>query len=428
MASTGGGLPIIYIWIVMFLSGFIAIALLAGARSTAMEAPHSQQNYGKITPKVVIVSMFYPEADVWYRDGSDSVPGNLLANNVSVPGLSPLYPNVHCNEQGDVCQITVGESEINAAATMTAFVLSGLFDLAQTYFLLAGIAGINPKLGTLGSVALSRFSVQVALQYEIDAREMPANFSTGYLPFGSYTPNQYPSIIYGTEVMEVNQNLRDAAVNLAQRAKLVDSAGIADYRAEYSTADDKYAAATNGPSILGCDSATSDVYYSGTLLSEGFENTTKLWTNQSSITYCVTAQEDGAILQALMRGTIWGRVDFSRAIVMRTGSDFDRPPPSTSAFQHLRLLDQNGFDVAIQNLYLAGMEIVKGIVADWDPTYSKGIKPTNYIGDIVGTLGGEPDFGFGSLFNGVGFTPLANTYVNLVRRGNLMGRRAGGWK
>ncbi|KAI2616162.1 NUP-domain-containing protein [Hypomontagnella submonticulosa] len=358
--------------------------------------------------------MFDPEADFWYENLPNTALGNVLANNISIPGLSPLYPHVHCTENGEICQLTAGESEINAATTMMAFVLSDQFDLRKTYFLSAGIAGISPKMGTLGSVALSRFSVQVALQYEIDAREMPANFSTGYLPYGAYMPYEYPSVIYGTEVMEVNENLRDAAAELATRAQLVTSTDTTDYCEYYRQGGETYAPATAGPSVIKCDAATSDVYYSGTLLSEAFENTTKSWTNQSALTYCVSAQEDSAVLQALMRAAVSGLVDFSRAIVMRTGSDFDRPPPSIGAFQHLRLLDLNGFEISIQNLYLAGLEIVKGVITDWDSTYSIGVKPTNYLGDILGTLGGQPDFGPGSVFGGVGISLASDTAPPVV--------------
>ncbi|KAI1771240.1 putative purine nucleoside permease [Hypoxylon cercidicola] len=420
----------------MLLFTLMTITLLAGARSLTAanavnEAPERKRSCGKIAPKVVIVSMFSPEADVWYTNSRNSSLGNLFANNITVPGLSPLFPHVHCNERREVCQLTMGESEINAATSMAAFVFSGLFDLTKTYFLSAGIAGVNPKLGTLGSVALSKYSVQVALQYEFDAREMPANFSTGYLPYGAYMPDEYPSIIYGTEVMELNENLRDAAAELAQKAELVDSPASADYRTKYVTSSGAYAAAVAGPSVIKCDSATSDVYYSGTLLSEAFENTTKIWTNQSTVTYCMSAQEDSAILEVLVRATVWGLVDFSRAIAMRTGSDFDRPPPSIGAFQHLRILDQNGFDIAIQNLYLAGVEIVEGIVAAWNTTYNEGIAPINYIGDIFGTLGGEPDFGSGSLFDGMGFSVESSGEIGLTKRRisqGRKGRRAGGWK
>lgn len=73
-----------------------------------------------------------------------------------------------------------------------------------------------------------------------------------------------------------------------------------------------------------------------------------------------------------------------------------------TAFDHLRGEDQNGFEIAIANLYLTGVEIVRGILKDWNCTYAAGIKPTNYVGDILGSLGGYPDFGLGGHFSGRG--------------------------
>ena len=40
------------------------------------------------------------------------------------------------------------------------------------------------------------------------------------------------------------------------------------------------------------------------------------------------------------------------------GSDFDRPPPGVTPFDNLRVVDQNGFGIAIDNIYKAGIEIV----------------------------------------------------------------------
>lgn len=337
-----------------------------------------------------------------------------MARNISAPGLSMLFPHVHCLEDYSVCQVTTGESEINAATTITALVLSGKFDLTKTYFLIAGIAGVNPKYGTLGSVALAKYAVQVALQYELDAREMPENFTTGYFAYGTNFPDQYPTTIYGTEVFEVNEALRDVAYDFAARATLADSPESAEYRARYLANGQAHKAATEPPSVIKCDSATSDAYYSGTLLSEAFENTTSVWTNGSGV-YCMTAQEDNATLEVMVRMAIEGLVDFARIIVMRTGSDFDRPPPGVTPFDHLRVLDQNGFAIAIDNIYNAGVEIVKGIVERWDCGFNEGIKPTNYVGDIFGSLGGEPDFGPGSLTDGAGVLPGGKT-GDLARR------------
>lgn len=232
-----------------------------------------------------------------------------------------LYPHIHCTGDYSICQVTTGEAEINAAATISAVVLSGKFDLTRTYWMVGGIAGVNPKFGTLGSVALSRYVIQVALQYEFDAREMPSNFTSGYFSYGTYLPNQYPTTIYGTEVIEVNNALREIAYTFATQANLSDNEDGAVYRAKYAPDGMAYAAATQKPSVIKCDSATSDVYYSGTLLSEAFENTTKVWTNGTG-EYCMTAQEDNASLEVLVRMAIEGLVDFSRVIVMRTGERY----------------------------------------------------------------------------------------------------------
>lgn len=261
---------------------------------------------------------FAPEADIWYKNLPSSGLGDLLAVNISAPGLSMLYPHVHCVKDHSICQVTTGESEINAASTVMAVVLSGKFDLTKTYWMIGGIAGVNPKWATLGSVALSRFAIQVALQYEFDAREMPENFTTGYLPYGTFYPDQYPTTIYGTEVFEVNEALRDIAFSYAIKANLSTSEESAAYGAKYAPEGPAYVAATRAPSVVKCDSATSDVYYSGTLLSEAFENTTTIWTNGSGV-YCMTAQEDNATLEVLTRLAIEGLVDFARIIVMRTG-------------------------------------------------------------------------------------------------------------
>ncbi len=62
---------------------------------------------------------------------------------------------------------------------MTALTFSPLFDFTKTYFMVAGIAGVSPRVATLGSVTFARYAIQVALQYEFDAREIPDNFTTG---------------------------------------------------------------------------------------------------------------------------------------------------------------------------------------------------------------------------------------------------------
>jgi len=248
-------------------------------------------------------------------------------------------------------------------------------------------------VGTLGSVTFARYAVQVALQYEFDARQIPADWSTGYVPQGSTFPQEYPLELYGTEVYEVNDDLRQLAMGFARTAKLNDSDTAVAYRAQYASVS-AFTAGAQAPSVIGCDVATSDVYFSGQILCEVFKNTTKLFTNGTG-EYCTTAQEDNATLEALLRGAVTNLVDFSRIIIMRTASDFDRSYSIETDIFNLLFAEPGGFDPSIRNIYLAGVKVVEGILDGWDRTFKKGIKPSNYVGDIFGSIGGTPDFGLG---------------------------------
>jgi purine nucleoside permease len=344
----------------------------------------------KLAPKVVIISMFDGEEAVWF-----GIPEfDILAQNITVTGFSTQFPAAHCTEDGSICQVVTAMGEINAAVTITSLWLSPVFDLTSTYFLVAGVGGINPEVATLGSVTLARYAVQVALQYEFDPREVPANFSTGYVPQGSHAPNEYPGDIYGTEVFEVNDALRKLAAGFARTAALNDSAEAVAYRALYETSEGIYKAGTQPPSVVECDVTTSDNWFSGRLLGEAFGNYTKVLTNGTGL-YCNTAQEDNATLEALLRGHIAGLVDFSRIIIMRTASDMDRPYPGEAATTNMWWSNQGGYPPALKNLYLAGIKIIEGIVGEWNETFAQGVNATNYVGNILGSTGGTPDFGPG---------------------------------
>ncbi|KAJ7699069.1 purine nucleoside permease [Mycena rosella] len=341
--------------------------------------------------------MFNSEAVQWYN-----IPEfNLLAQNITIPGFSPLFPDAHCTQDGAICQLTTGQAEINAASTISSLLNSPCFDLTSTYFVLGGIGGVSPRQATVGSVTFARYAVQGGLQHEFDAREKPAHFPSGYFAQGTRSPSQYPAWIDGTEVFEVNDALRKVAVGFAQTATLTDTDDCKDLRATYTSPE--FAAAAAPPAIAMCDTVTSDTYWSGALLAEAFENTTALLTNGTGV-YCSTQQEDNAILSALLRGAVFDLMDFSRVIVMRSGSDFDRPPAGGSAADNL-FAPTVGFPPALLNLRIAGIKIVQGIIAGWEETFKRGIVPTNYVGDILGSLGGQPDFGPGNVFGGKSARP-----------------------
>ncbi|KAK3115846.1 hypothetical protein LTR53_004405 [Teratosphaeriaceae sp. CCFEE 6253] len=394
----------------------LAASLLLSTASAALVPAKLQERALEwvVKPKVFIISMFVYEEEVWY-----GIPEfDILALNITVPGFSPEYPDAHCTADGEICQLTTGESEINAATTIASLVRYNRFDLTSTYFMVAGIAGVNPEVATICSVTFARYAVQVALQYEFSQFEIPTNFTSGYIPQGSKSPQEYPQSIYGTEVFEFNQDLQHMAAEFARKATLNDSDDAIVYRANYA-ASAAYAAGAAGPSVVECDVATSDVYYSGVILSEAFGNYTTLVTNGSGV-YCTTAQEDNATGEALLRAAVNKLVDFSRIIIMRTASDFDRPYPGEAATTNLFWAEQGAFGPAIENIYLAGREVIAGILDGWNSTFAAGVNATNYVGDIFATLGGEPDFGPYTYNN----NPVTKRDLNVRRNGAVKARRS----
>lgn len=227
------------------------IYILIAALLTLLSNTDAKKTFEKITPKVVIVTLFEPERNAWLSK-------TTFPRNVSIPGGSPLYPFASCDRKGDVCLITTGEGEINAAATMTAFLYNDRFDLRKSYVLVNGIAGINPHAGTVGSVSFARYALQFGLQFGIDPREMPKGWDSGNWNYGTTRPGKYPGMFYGSEIFELNTNLRDKIFDLAKNVSLYDNEAAQNDRKNYT-----FAPANKPPTILKGDVITSDLYFTG---------------------------------------------------------------------------------------------------------------------------------------------------------------------
>lgn len=331
--------------------------------------------YRDYSPKVFIVNMFSLEQAPFLERYN-------FTHKITIPGLSPLYNTIHCDENYELCEVTTGEGEINAASTLTALSLSPLFDLSRTFFLVAGIAGISPLKGTIGDVTFARFAIQI-LEYEVDARELPSNWTTGYFDHGTDEPNVYPGNIYGTEIFELNTNLRDRALELAESAFLYNGTEInEETRLSYY-----YSPANTTPKAIACDTLTGDTYYFGELLDQTFDNYTTLLTNGTG-NYCTSQQEDNATLEALIRAAAFGLVDFSRIVLMRTASDFtyDDNFSGNKTIEFFTEYDQGGITDSIVNLVYASDPFIRDVIENFED-YDNGLyAPSNYIGDYFNTL------------------------------------------
>jgi purine nucleoside permease len=307
--------------------------------------------------KVLIISMFAPEGQVW-------IDHLGLDEAIPIPGLSADYPAIHCNAD-DVCQMTTGMGHANAAASTMAILLSGRFDLRRAYILIAGIAGIDPTQGTTGTAAWARYVVDYGISWEIDAREMPADWPNGYIGIFTTGPGQKPSFDYRTELFQLNETLLQTVLSLTGAASLVDSPAAQAYRANYPGKP-----ANEPPKVVQCDTMAGDTWFSGNYLGERASSWTRTLTDGKGV-YCTTEQEDTATMNALTRGAQAGLVDLARVAILRTASDFDRPYPGQDAFAGLSA-DHGGFGPAIANLYAAGSPFVADVVAHW-PAWRRGV-------------------------------------------------------
>ncbi|CAN5197135.1 hypothetical protein BH09PSE6_BH09PSE6_05700 [soil metagenome] len=301
-------------------------------------------------PKVVIISMFGPEAEPW-------IAPLALTEEIRVDGLSPDYPAIRCNRD-DVCLLTTGMGHTNAAASTMALIASKRFDLTKTWFLVAGIAGIDPHRGTIGSAAWARWLVDFGIAHEIDPREAPKGWKTGYFGVLTKGPGEKPKFDYRTEVFQLDEALLQKALALSGSAVLEDSPKAQAYRQRY-----RGAPANQPPRVIQCDTAAGDTWFHGHRLGEHASEWTRLLTDGQGV-YCTTQQEDNATANVLQRAEASGLVDAKRLAVLRTGSNFDRPHPGQTAIQSLTS-DSGGFPIATANLVKAGKPLVDDIVARW---------------------------------------------------------------
>ncbi|KAM0426595.1 hypothetical protein ACHAPT_008289 [Fusarium lateritium] len=342
----------------------------------------------KISPKVFIIAMFYEESRNWLSPSS----AIQFPRKVRVPGLARGYEDIHVTEDDQVALLVVGTALINAALSISALTSSPLFSLSKTYFVLTGIAGVNPKRATIGSVAVAKFAVQVDTQLEFDAREVPSAWGSGYVPMGAHSPGGFPQILHGSEVFELNGELRDYALSVARTATLEDTPEAAKNRALWvGLPDDIFHAATQEPGIVEGDVLSSNTFWHGHRLSEAMEKVAKVYTSGQA-EYTMTAQEDNALLAGLLNASLQGKADFSRIILLRSASNFDRGHED-KLHELPFVMDKGGLGPSTRNLYLAALKVVQGILGGWSTRFETGVTPRNYVGDIFGSLGGVPSFG-----------------------------------
>jgi purine nucleoside permease len=339
------------------------LPLLLTSSALAGAAEQGAEGATPVPVKVMIVNMFGLEAAPWRK-------ALKLSREIPVPGLASEYPVVRCTSE-NVCQMTTSMGHANAAASLMAVAYSGRFDLRKTYFLIAGIAGIDPDRGTIGSAAWARYAVDVDLIHEVDARDLPQGWTGGHFGIQTMSPEQKPKFDYNTEVFRLNEALLQKALALSKGITLEDDDTVRAYRQHYGNAP-----ANQPPQVIQCDTASGDTWWAGPHMEEHIRHWVRILTDNQGV-YCTTQQEDNATMVSLTRASHSGLLDLQRIAILRTGSDFDRPYPGQDAVNglHAQLTMAGTATIACDNLVRAGMPLVQAIVSNW-PQWQAGV-PAN---------------------------------------------------
>lgn len=336
----------------------IALSLVLVACSAAGPAAAAP-----VKVRVVVVAMFEVGED------TGDVPGEFQFW-VERENLDRIWDfpqgerKLRSTQDGSLLGVVTGTGTIHSSATIMALGLDPRFDLTEAYWVVAGIAGANPEVMSLGSAAWAEWVVDGDLGHEIDSREVPAGWPTGRIPLRKKTPYEQPLVLPEGQVFHLDPALVDWAYRLTKDTPLADSEALRRHRALYVG----YPNALRPPFVLKGDNLASMDYWHGRLMNDWAEAWVAYFTAGKG-TFATSAMEDSGTMQALAWLSRAGRVDVRRALVLRTASNFVMQWPGATAAQSLsgESLDK-GYSAYLPSLeaaYQVGSRVVHEITRGW---------------------------------------------------------------
>jgi purine nucleoside permease len=331
----------------------LALLFLIFSAASALAAP-------PIPVKVVVISLFEPGADKGDTPGEYQywVEREHLDHVYAFP---QGFHDLRMNDQG-VLGVLAGVGTARAASTIMALGLDPRFDFRKTYWMVAGIAGGDPEDASLGSAVWAEWVVDGDLAYEIDSREIPPGWTTGYVPLGKTTPYEQPQNTGNGAVFHLNPGLTEWAYQHTKAVPLDDSPVLVAARMHFAGAH-----AQLPPFVLKGDTLSASTFWHGKLLDQ--------WANQwvsyqtgGQGQFVTSAMEDTGVLQSLTFLHHAGRVDLDRVMVLRTVSNFDQPAISLTPAESLASNAAHHYSAylpALEAAYRVGNSVVSEIVTNW---------------------------------------------------------------
>jgi purine nucleoside permease len=344
-------------------AGAVVVGLASSVGATAASGP--------LQIRVVVVTTFEVGND------TGDAPGEFQnwVERYPLPDILPFpqgFRSLRYNAKDHVLGILTGAGKSSAAASIMALGLDPRFDLSKAYWILAGIAGIDPSQASVGSAVWASCIVDGDLAYEIDGREIPAEWPTGIVAYDRSTPFEQPAppavADNGILAYDLNDRLATWAYELTRDLVLPDDDKLKAARAGYPDLPN----AQHPPSVLKGDTLTADRFWIGERMTDWARKWVPYWTRGKG-RFTTSAEEDAAFLQALTFLAHAGRADLARALDLRTGSDFTMPPPNTSPANLLKSEATGNYAAygeAIENAYRVGSTVVRELAQHW-PEYGQ---------------------------------------------------------
>lgn len=340
------------------LSLLLAMTLVAPARAQQQQKPWPI--------RAVIIATFEVGADTGDTPGEYQfwVEREHLDQVLDFPGgVHPLRTNA----DHTILAMVSGTTEVNATASMMALGTDARFDLTHAYILINGIAGVDPKIASLGSAAWANYVVNDVAR-EIDSREAPADWPYGIFPVGAKTPNPptiKPVTWFSTNVYPLNPKLTAWAYAQTKGLKLGDDPKVAEMRAAFTGMPN----AQKPPFVLIGDTLASNRYWHGEAMTQWARDWMRLETGGKGV-FAMTEMEDSGFMAAIARLQRMQRVDADRVMVLRTASNFSEGRPGETAMESIAAPYLGG-RLALESAYLCGSTVLHAILTHWDVTYGK---------------------------------------------------------
>jgi len=316
-----------------------------------------------IRPKVVVVAMFEAGDDTGDRPGEFQ----FWVEREKLTRVWPFpqgYRDLRTSVDGSVLGVVTGVGTARSAATIMALGLDPRFDLSRSYWLVAGIAGVDPHDAPLGSAVWAEWIVDGDLGHEIDARAKPADWPTGYIPLRKKRPYELPVDRSEGEAYRLDGKLVEWAYQLTKDTPLADTEAMQRRRALYRG----FPNAQRPPLVLKGDNLAAATYWHGALLNQWANDWVKYYSDGTG-EYVTTAMEDTGTLQSLTWLARAKRADVNRVLVLRTASNFDMQWPGGDAAESLSGEKLGpGYSAYLPSLEAAhqvGSRVVREIIRDW---------------------------------------------------------------